>query len=205
MFNITIKSQLSIVKEECYVTSICDDNIKCSQNGMCFVNLTDYYSTIKQADTNKTNSECVCNIGYTNLPLSEIKCCYKMKSRLNAFILEAFVGCGVSHFYIGSDYLGYIKLSCSIILLVLFYCSLIVQFLKQAKSKKYIKTEINSKNEIKNQNIKNNKDSFTKRRIDASTIICFCSIFIFLVWKIIDIVLIACGFIKDGNNIDLTN
>jgi hypothetical protein len=161
--------------EDCYATSTCGENILCSKHGMCFVNLTDYYLL----NSAQKNSICVCNDGYTDDPNNNtVKCCYKMRSKLKAFVLEMFLDFGSFHFYLGNYYMGFIKFSCCISLCCLFCFSLFVYFFRQVKEK--------------------------NKKVEVSTIIIFVSFSVFIAWKLVDLIMIGTNFIKDGNGIELT-
>jgi hypothetical protein len=67
-----------------------------------------------------TDGVCVCNYGYTTLKHSNsyMQCDYKRKERIVAVLLEFFFPIGIGHFYVGNYFLGILKLSLFIVILI---------------------------------------------------------------------------------------
>ena len=165
----------SILKTECVISSICQDGTQCSDNGNCYINITEYYS-----DKNKYTT-CICNDGWTTLNNEVTKCCYFRKSQISAFLLEFFIGFGSGHFYLGNSNFGIGKLLISIFICLVFYVSIIISCMKNDE-----------------YDLANSKSSNIRNLI----IITFMSYFIL---QISDLIFFGINFYKDLNNEQLTS
>lgn len=63
-----------------------NDTLDCSDNGIC----------------TEDNLDCTCNPGFVTLENSFQRCTYTQKSKSTALLLEAFIGFGMGHLYIGN-------------------------------------------------------------------------------------------------------
>lgn len=139
-------------------------NEKCTQKGSyCSKNIDNNYY-------------CECYKEYATFPLnSEIKCNYKRKKQIKAFLLELFVTYGSAHFYTGNYKYAIPKL----IVFVTLYCL-------------YVGLRAVSKTKEENKRV--------NKIISISAIICFIGM---LIWQIIDLVKYGRNEYKDGNGIEL--
>ena len=171
----------SISDKECLTSSICGTDIKCSKNGRCEYNLTEYYK--KNNSTSKYTQYCTCIDGYTtrnkDSGLESPQCCYPQSSQTIAFLLEFFLGFGLGHFYIGNSILGFIKLSC-----YSFFCcsccSIACCFCCR---------------EVDIQ-----KNNYSQQFMNILLIFSVSGCFL---WQFIDIILFGMNFYKDSNKVDL--
>jgi len=170
---ILVKSQIFKVNK-CERASFCNKIIPCSTNGNCFVDLFQYYNSTYMNVT----SDCVCDSGYISTPGDSVRCCYKQKSQLFAFILEFSLGFGFGHFYVGNSTLGTVKL-CGCLLIVAIVCFIgILSCYKEGDFDVEFK--------------KGNTTSGT-------TYLLYGAVILFAVWQIIDCVLFGINFYLDGN------
>ena len=107
----------SYIDNECLSSQECitesSSRIKCSEYGKCVYS----YNNVLISNYTSVNAiECKCIKGYTNLNEdAEVKCCYKQKKQLTAFILEMIFSLGVGHFYRGHTFFGLLKINNGII------------------------------------------------------------------------------------------
>lgn len=166
----------SFKNNNCFPTSYCGDNkIKCSKNGYCFYDIFDLYTNKSLIIT------CICNHDYDTLPNDDVYCCYERKSQFIAFLYETFIGFGAGHFYIGRIQLGIIKLTIMIFLLMSNFVIVICLCYKEDKG---VIEDIDLKYKILNlYNI--------------------TSIFIWIIWQLIDIIMFSLNKYKDSNEVEL--
>ena len=125
---------------------------------------------------------CKCKNGFITPEEDDFyNCCYKQKSALLAFILEALLIFGIGHFYVGNIKLGIIK---SIIYAILFISSLII----------CLKKIYNNKRFIFNSNV------ITKIFKTICILACGCT---FIIWQMTDSVLFCLGIYTDDKGIKL--
>lgn len=182
---------------------VLDDSstVKCSSYGKCFYDVMQYYESGKT----KSFQNCICEEGYTDLDSSQyVKCCYKRKSQLIAFLLEFVLGFGVGHFYIGNNQIGFLKLfgcltfCCSCCTIAFCFCY------KEENPKRNISLEVQTLSV--NVNLGNdNKISRTIQplKIKIFNIIMLFSIYALLIWHCVDVVLFGLNLFNDGNGIAL--
>ena len=164
--------------------------VKCSEFGKCFFDLYNYL-----IHKNQNNSieflKCVCDDGYITLSdKDEVKCCYKQKFQLNAFLYE-LLSFGFGHKYIGRKGLFWIKFYIEIILIII----IVICFCFY-----YISNKKRNNNELNNQNNINDIFSIKEMIINALSFFSFITI---MIWQIIDIILYGINFYKDENGIPL--
>jgi hypothetical protein len=112
----------------CLSVSNCFNGDQCSSNGRCYYSFKNQIwnyklnSSLVYSDVTKIlyDEQCVCNKGWESLSSHPIKCCYKQKNQLDAFMLEFFVGFGCGHFYINRNKTAITKLICCVCFC--FYC-----------------------------------------------------------------------------------
>ena len=144
----------------------CPDGTLCNlDNGKC-----------RPYDDDKSLYFCECNSGYETYPEdNDVKCNYKKKSQLKAFLLELFLCYGAGHFYIHNYRLAVPKL----IVFAFFYCLFIaLRIITKAKEENKLANLI----------------------ICISAGVTFIGM---LTWQIIDLVNFGKNNYKDGNKIPL--
>lgn len=176
----------SYIDNECLSSQECitesSSRIKCSEYGKCAYS----YNNVLLSNFATTNAvECKCIRGYTNLSEeAEVKCCYKQKKQLTAFVLEMIFSLGVGHFYSGHTFLGVFKMiTISLIELSMIVYSCII----------YNEDHLRKGN-------KNTKWSIFHL---IGTIFMFLGCFVFLLWQIVDAVMFGLNLYKDENGIEL--
>lgn len=178
------QDSVCLSSQECITES--SSRIKCSEYGKCVYS----YNNILLSNSKTTNAiECKCIKGYTNLTENdEVKCCYKQKKQLTAFILEMLLSLGIGHFYIGNTFLGYIKLITisSIELLMIVYSCVIYN----GDHLRKIGRE--------------GEDKWSIFHL-IGTIFMFFGCFVFLLWQIIDVIMFGLNLYKDENGIELVS
>ena len=107
---------------------ICSEVVDCGDNILCPIdkgNCTDY--------SNENEGKfCKCFSGYMDDPKEEyLKCSYKQKTQLKAFLLELFLCYGAGHFYIHNYRLAIPKLVVFIFLYCLFIALRIITKAKE--------------------------------------------------------------------------
>lgn len=124
---------------------------------------------------NSTN-HCNCDDNYDTFPLSNITSCnYKKKSTLKSFFLEFFIPLGAGHLYLERYEIGFFKAFYFFVSLGIF-----ITYYYVTKSK---------------------HSSETTELVIALNASMFVPLF--LIWHIIDVVLLACSNYEDGNGISL--
>ena len=160
---------LSLLQGECTLIP-CGDSF-CSING----------GKCEDAPSGK-GKVCNCKSGFTTPEEDDFyNCCYKQKSALLAFFLEAFLIFGIGHFYVGNNQLGVIKVIVYVILLI---SSLII----------CLKRIYNKKRFIFNSNV------IIKMFKTICILACGCT---FIIWQMTDSVLFCLGIYTDHNGIKL--
>lgn len=131
-------------------------------------------------------SECKCAYGFSNFIVNNKNlpdqngnfCAYEQKKLIYAFLLESFLSLGLGHIYSGRYLLGYIKM---------IFCLLIVSlFLIQTYINKGVLLE-----------------GFAKQSPILLVIYLIFSV-VWLIWQLLDMVLIGLNQYLDGNDIPLT-
>ena len=178
----------SYIDNECLSSQECitesSSRIKCSEYGKCVYS----YNKVLISNYTSVNAiECKCIKGYTNLNEdAEVKCCYKQKKQLTAFILEMIFSLGVGHFYRGHTFFGLLKMiTISFIELLMIVYSCIVyngEHLRKGGREEKAKWSIFNL---------------------VGTIFMFLGCFAFLLWQIIDAVMFGLNLYKDENGIEL--
>ncbi len=119
---------------------------------------------------------CYCNEGWTSREIDPIKCCYKMKSKLTAILLELFASFGVGHFYIGQKINGLIKMSIVLTILGIIIGSLILSCFT---------------------------DDISKKNTGRFKYMIIFSVIIYCMLQFGDIIMFGTGFYKDGGTMEL--
>jgi hypothetical protein len=134
-------------------------------------------NTIFGACVGDPPSYCLCKEQYDTFQLGTDNraCTYVRKSQLTAFLLEAFCGFGIGHFYTGTLYLAVPKL---IIYLIGVGGILALR--------------------IVNMKTEDNNPTTLMLALLSCVVCCFI-----LIWHVADAFLFALGRYKDGNGIDL--
>ena len=195
LFPIYIKNTFiepCLAVQECKTDlSTTNSKVKCSEFGKCFFDLYNYVIQ-KKKNNNIEFLKCVCDDGYITLNNDdEVKCCYKQKLQLNAFLFELILSFGLGHKYIGRNNLFWSKFcveSTLIILIVICFCF-------------YSISNKNKNNyELNYQDDENN--IFTTKEMILNAL-SFISFNIIMIWQIIDIILYGINFYNDENGIPL--
>jgi hypothetical protein len=119
---------------------------------------------------------CLCREEYDTFPIeSKESCTYQRKQQLVAFLLEAFCGFGVGHFYTGNLYLAIPKL---IVYLLGFSGILVLR--------------------IVNMKTEDNNPTTLMLALTSCVVCCFI-----IIWHVADAFLYALARYKDGNGVDL--
>lgn len=136
-----------------------------------------------ECDTNK--NDCICFHGYstyfsnyTHHFTQNPRCNYQVKKQLYALIIASFISFGMVHFYLENYLIGYFQLS-----LFTLIC-LINSFLIVKLSLKHLKS---------------NSESQLSSTMIQIILIIFLS-FVFILWYIIDIIMIITNMYRDSNN-----
>ena len=158
---------LSLLQGECTLIP-CGDTF-CSKNGgIC--------------ENTPSGKVCKCKEYFTTPTEDEFyNCCYKQKSAIKAFFLEAFLIFGFGHFYIGNKKLGIIK---DIVYAILFLFTFIIFFRRIYNKNRF----------IFNSNI------IIKMFKTFCVLACGCT---FIIWQMTDSVLFCLGIYTDGNGVRL--
>lgn len=126
---------------------------------------------------------CKCKGGFTTPKEDEFyNCCYKQKSSLKAFFLEACLFFGVGHFYIGNTKLGIIK---AIVYSILLLSTIIICLRRFYQKNKF----------VFDSNI------IVKMFKTFCVLICGCT---FIIWQMIDSVLFSLGGYTDERGVKLS-
>jgi len=171
--NLTLKNEL-LSKEQFnmshYILFLCSDSIKDCSN---------------HGECDSENKDCICFHGYstffsnfTNHFTQIPRCNYKVKKQLYALVIACFMSFGMVHFYLENYLIGYFQLS---LFLLIF---LINSFLIVKLSLKHLK---------------NNSESQLSSTMIQIIVIIFLS-FVFILWYIIDIIMILTNMYRDANN-----
>ena len=142
-----------------------------------------------QGSCEPDRKDCVCFQGYstffqnftdyfTQIP----RCNYRKKRQLYALVLACFISFGVSHFYLENYLIGYLQFGL-FSLIFMINCTLIIKL-----SFKHLKT---------------NTASQISSTVIQVIVISFLS-FVFILWYIIDIVMLVINVYRDANNQELT-
>lgn len=177
IITIIIAKLINSLSSTCLPTSKCNGVINCSENGHCYYDLYKVFG--KKNDTQIIS--CLCDRGYTDDPKNpDTKCCYKQKSQFIGFLLEALIGFGAGHFYIGNNNIALIKMIFSITS----FCSCyLIGFCFCYKVNRH------------------NEDASSKQII--LNIIFLSTIVLYLLWQLVDVVLFGINYYKDVNGVDL--
>lgn len=177
--------------DPCLPSSKCGD-INCSENGHCFYDIITYYKEYEKSRNSNTTIDrpflnCVCDKGWTDkldadgkIAADQVRCCYRMKSQFNAFLLEFVVGFGAGHFYIGNITLAVLKC----VSFIMFCCTCLTIGLCFC-----YKTN------------RHNEEPTSKHKL-LNVIFLFC-IYTYMIWQIIDSVLFGINFYTDYENVEL--
>ena len=158
---------LSLLQGEC--TLIPCGNTFCSISG-------------GECKNTKDGKVCICKKRYTTPKEDEFyNCCYKQKSGLKAFFLEALLIFGFGHFYVGNNKLGVTKA----IIYAIFFSSTIIIICRRYYQKKRF---------VFDSNI------FVKMFKTICVLACGC---IFIIWQMIDSVMFCLGGYTDKNGVNL--
>ena len=126
---------------------------------------------------------CKCKKEFTTPKEDEFyNCCYKQKSGLKAFFLEAIFVFGFGHFYVGNTRLGVTKV---IIYAILFLFTLIIFCRRYYQKNKF----------IFDTNI------FVKMFKTLCVLACGCT---FIIWQMVDSVMFCLGGYTDKNGVKLS-
>lgn len=191
----------------CQVSNYCEgDNpngnkVGCSTYGNCNFNLYEYFNS--NSSNNGKKAKCVCNLGYSSYDVdigyeSTTKCCYKQRSQMTGFLLEIFLGFGIGNFYLGDNVMGVLRLTISIGLCVLLWCT--TYFACNRDDSGFKEVDLNN-DQDKDGNKKNKKDdgdSLFSRCPKSMFIIYFC-VFGFFLFSSVDFFMIGLGAVKDEN------
>ena len=159
---------LTLLQGEC--TLIPCGNTFCSKRG-------------GRCEETESGKICKCLPGFTTPEEDEFyNCCYKQKSGIKAFFLEACLFFGVGHFYVGNKKLGIIKL---IVYSVFFLSMLFICFRRFYQKKRFI---FDSNIIIK---------MFKTLWILASG----CTV---IIWQMVDSVMFCLGGYTDENGVKLS-
>ena len=130
-----------------------------------------------------TGKICKCKGDFTTPEEDEFyNCCYKQKSSLKAFFLEACLGFGAGHFYIGNKKLGIIK---AITYAILFLITFFICFRRF-----YQKNRFSSDSNI-----------IIKMCRSFCVLACGCT---FIIWQMIDSVMFSLGGYSDNQGVKLS-
>ena len=130
-----------------------------------------------------TGKSCKCKSDFTTPEEDEFyNCCYRQKSSLKAFFLEACLGFGAGHFYIGNKKLGIIK--------ALTYAILFLLILSICLRKFYQKNRFSSDSNI-----------IIKMCRSFCVLACMCT---FIIWQMIDSVMFSLGGYSDDKGVNLS-
>ena len=149
--------------------------------GVC--NITVNESSLCSAEHTEScsNGICKCKEGYTTPKEDKIyQCCYEQKSAKTAFLLEAFLGFGAGHFYVG-DNVSYIK---ALIYFILFVVFIITIFRVCFRKDKF----------------QTGGNFYLRILRSACLIICGCT---FIIWQMVDSVMFSLRGYKDKNGVEL--
>ena len=126
---------------------------------------------------------CKCKKYYTTPKEDEFyNCCYKQKSAIKAFLLEAILFFGLGHFYVGNNKLGIIK---AIVYTILFLFTLVICIRRIYQKNRFV---IDS-------------NIFIKMFKTLCVLSCGCT---FIIWQMIDSVMFCLGGYTDGKGVKLT-
>ena len=154
---------LSLLQGECNLIP-CGDTFCSTKGGKC------------------KNNNCKCNEGFTTPKEDEFyNCCYKQKSWLKAFLLEAFFIFGFGHFYVGNNKLGTTKA----IIYAIFFLSTLIIICRRYYQKNRL---------VFDSNI------FVKMFKTLCVLACGCT---FIIWQMIDSVMFCLGGYTDKNGVNL--
>ena len=151
---------------------VCNDGTSCNlEHGNCI-----------QYDNDKKKEFCKCHEGYdSNSNISEVKCNYKQKSQIKAFLLE-LLGFGAGHFYLNNYKYAILKFMMFVVLTLIYKC-------------------FNANSVVKFQKKNNKNEKYILKAILIIIGIFYIGVFF---WHIIDLVFLGKNKYKDGNNIPLS-
>ena len=162
------KITLSLLQGECTLIP-CGDSFCSTSGGIC--------------ENTESGKVCKCKEGYTTPEEDEFyNCCYKQKSSLIAFILEACLFFGIGHFYVGNKKIGITK---AIIYGILLIFSLIICCRRFFRKNRYV------------------SDSSIITRIFKIFCILACGC-TFIIWQMIDSVMFNIGGYTDDKGVKLS-
>lgn len=133
------------------------------------------YGKCMNSTQSQTEYYCQCDDQYKSIENSNLKCSYKLKSYLLAFLLEALTMSGAGHMYLGKTVLGIVKLSLLIIQIIIIVVLRIYT---------------------------NDKEEYNLIALRIS-IFGFIFLVVILFWHFVDILLFSIRKYKDSNGIDL--
>ena len=168
--NTNIEKEITISSLQGKCTLIPCGNSFCSkEGGIC--------------EETSTGKICKCKNDFTTPEEDEFyNCCYEQKSSLKAFFLEACLGFGAGHFYVGNKKMGIIKAITYSILLLFTFTICFRKF--------YQKNRFTSDSNI-----------IIKMCRSFCVLACGCT---FIIWQMIDSVMFSLGGYSDENGVDLS-
>ena len=159
---------LSLLQGECTLKPC--GNTFCSNNG-------------GSCENTSKGRVCKCKKHFTTPKEDEFyNCCYKQKSGLKAFFLEAIFIFGFGHFYVGNSKLGTIK---AIVYAILFLSTIIICCRNLNQKKRF----------VFDSNI------FIKIFKTLCVLVCGCT---FIIWQMVDSVMFCLGGYTDENGVQLS-
>ncbi len=172
----------------CLGTKYCMNKEFCSENGVCFYDLTQQIPHYN-LNPNLTNyispnvtflERCICMEGFATILGDIVSCCYEMKSQRIAFLLQFFVNFGAAEFYIGQYLTGMIKLCCHIFMCYFCFMYLCCVFFKDDYDE---------------------EQTFLKKIL---SILLISFILIYIIWWFVDLISFGLNTKSDGNGQDLS-
>ena len=159
---------LSLLQGECTLIP-CGDSFCSINGGIC--------------EDTESGKVCKCKKDFTTPKEDEFySCCYKQKSSLIAFILEACLIFGIGHFYVGNKKLGMIK---AIVYGILFLFSLAICCGRFCRKNKYV----------------SDSSIITKILKIFCILACGCT---FVIWQMIDSVMFNIRGYTDERGVELS-
>jgi len=134
-------------------------------------------------EESSTGKVCKCKSDFTTPEEDELyNCCYEQKSSLKAFFLEACLGFGAGHFYVGNKRIGIIK---AIVYSILLLITFMICFRKFYQKKRF----------------SSDSNIIIKMCRSFCVLACGCT---FIIWQMIDAVMFSLGGYSDENGVDLS-
>ena len=170
LINTNLEQEITISSLQGECTLIPCGNSFCSkEGGIC--------------EESSTGKVCKCKSDFTTPEEDEFyNCCYEQKSSLKAFFLEACLGFGAGHFYVGNKRIGIIK---AIVYSILLLITFMICFRKFYQKKRF------------------SSDSNIIIKMCRSFCVLACG-FTFIIWQMIDAVMFSLGGYSDENGVDLS-